>query len=86
MRRIEDLSAYEAAVLEDFVADAEALVEKAGDICADDGVVGDARRFISAAAGMVERSVRRSRPGSSRAPTVTDVAPARFAAAVSMRR
>ena len=60
MRRIEDLSAYEAAVLEDFVADAEALVEKAGDICADDGVVGDARRFISAAAGMVERSVRRS--------------------------
>lgn len=60
MRRIEGLSAYEAAVLEDFLGDAESLMVKAGDICADDGVAGDARRFISAAAGMVERSVRRS--------------------------
>lgn len=59
MRRIEDLSAYEAAVLEDFVADAEAFVEKAGDICADDAVVGDVRRFVSAAAGLIERSVRK---------------------------
>ena len=52
MRRIEDLSAYEAAVLEDFVADAEALVEKAGDICADDAVIGQE-------AGFIERSVRK---------------------------
>lgn len=59
MRTVEDLSAYEAAVLDDFLGEAEALMVKAGDICADDAVVGDVRRFVSAAAGLVERSVRK---------------------------
>lgn len=59
MRTVEDLSAYEAAVLDDFLGEAEALMVKAGGICPDDAVVGDVGRFVSAAAGLVERSVRK---------------------------